>query len=329
MSAPTPPSDSSDANSAPQLPAKQGNTRRNAIIAGAAAAVVAIAGITYAVTSGGDDEEASASAGGAAPQTVKIGVADAAQPYWKTYTDLVKKELNVTVELVNFGDYSQPNPALKQGEVDLNQFQHIQYLADYNVSSNDTIQPIGATAVYPLPLYSSEYKSVEEIPKDAEIAIPNDTINEARGLLVLQAAGLLTLKDGGGAFSSVEDIESTKVKVTPLDASQTAGAVKSGSVAGAIVNKNFATDAGLKTEEALFQDDPASEAAAPYVNIFAARAEDKDNETYLKLAELYHDPAVEAGVQESNGGTAVFRTTPAAELQEVLKTVEEQARAAK
>lgn len=146
---------------------------------------------------------------------------------------------------------------------------------------------------------------------------------------MLQAAGLLTLKNGGGAFSSVEDIDTTKVKVTPLDASQTAGAVKSGSVAGAIVNKNFATDAGLKAEEAVFQDDPASDVAKPYVNIFAARAEDKDNETYLKLAELYHDPSVEAGVQESNGGTAVFRTTSAAELQADLATVEEQARAAK
>jgi D-methionine transport system substrate-binding protein len=313
----------------PQLPAKQGNTRRNAIIAGAAVAVVAIAGIVYAVTSGGDDDDSSTAAGGAKAQTVSIGVADASQPYWKTYTALARQKLNVTVKLVNFGDYSQPNPALKQGQTDLNQFQHIQYLADYNVTSNDTLQPIGATAVYPLPLYSSKYKTPQEVPADAKVAIPNDTINEARGLLVLQGAGLLTLKDGGTAFSSVDDIDTTKVKVVPLDASQTAGAVKSGSVAAAIVNKNFATDAGLKPDEAIYQDDPSSDSAAPYVNVFAARAADKDNPTYLKLAELYHDPSVEKGVQESNGGTAVFRTTSAADLQAELAKVEDQARAAK
>ncbi len=94
------------------------------------------------------------------------------------------------------------------------------------------------------------------------------------------------------------------------------------------MNKNFATDAGLKTEEAIYQDDPSSDSAAPYVNIFVARAEDKDNATYLKLAELYHDKSVEEGVQEANGGTAIFRTTPAADLQAELAKVEEQARAA-
>ncbi|GAB6903301.1 MetQ/NlpA family ABC transporter substrate-binding protein [Kineosporia succinea] len=321
------PQNTPSSESEPQLPAKPRNNARTAIIAGAAVVVVAIAGVTYALTSGGDDDE-STPAGAAPAQTVSIGVADASQAYWKTYQDLAKKELNVDVKLVNFGDYSQPNPALKQKQTDLNQFQHIQYLADYNVTSNDTLQPIGATAVYPLPLYSTKYKTVEEIPAKAKIAIPNDTINEARGLLVLQAAGLVTLKDGGGAFSSTDDIESAKVEVTPLDASQTAGAVKSGSVDASIVNKNFATDAGLKTEEAIYQDDPSSDSAAPYVNIFVARAEDKDNATYLKLAELYHDKSVEEGVQEANGGTAIFRTTPAADLQAELAKVEEQARAA-
>ncbi|GAA3640194.1 MetQ/NlpA family ABC transporter substrate-binding protein [Kineosporia mesophila] len=313
----------------PQLPAKPRDNRRTAIIAGAAVAVVAIAGIAFAVTSGGDDDDDTAAGVAGTTKTVSIGVADASQAYWKTYQDLAKKELNVDVKLVNFSDYSQPNPALKQGQTDLNQFQHIQYLADYNVTSKDTIQPIGATAVYPLPLYSTKYKSPEEIPAKAKIAIPNDTINEARGLLVLQAAGLLTLKDGGGAFSSVDDIDTSKIKVVPLDASQTAGAVKSGSTAASIVNKNFATDAGLKTDEAIYQDDPSSDVAAPYVNIFAARAEDKDNPTYLKLAELYHDASVEKGVQEANGGTAVFRDTSPADLQAELAKVEEQARAAK
>ncbi|WP_433307464.1 MetQ/NlpA family ABC transporter substrate-binding protein [Actinoplanes sp. CA-030573] len=204
----------------------------------------------------------------------------------------------------------------------------MQYLANYNVTSNDDLQPIGATAVYPLPLYSLKYKSPSALPASAKVAIPNDAINQARGLLVLQSAGLVTLKNGGSAFSGTSDIETKKVDVVTLDASQTAGALQAGSVAVAIVNNNYATSAKLDKAAAIFKDDPASSSAAPYVNVFVARAGDKDNPTYLKLAALYHDASVEQGVQQSNGGTAVFRQVSASDLQGLLKTVQDQAVAA-
>jgi D-methionine transport system substrate-binding protein len=304
----------------PVLPARQ---RGRWPWLAAAAAVVVATGVVVAIVAnrGGSDEAGNA-------QTIRIGVADASQPYWKTYTNLAKQRLDVTVELVNFGDYSQPNPALKEKQIDLNQFQHIQYLANYNVTAGDDLQPIGSTAVYPLPLYSLKYRAPGEVPANAKVAIPNDAINQARGLLVLQAAGLLRLKDGGNAFSSTSDVVTRKVDVVTLDASQTAGALQNGSVAAAIVNINYATSAKLPKSAVVFQDDPASASAAPYVNIFASRAADKDNPTYLKLAELYHDPAVEKGLQESNGGVAVLRTVPAADLQALLKTVQDQAVAA-
>jgi D-methionine transport system substrate-binding protein len=301
----------------PQLPARR--RRRWPWVAAAVVVVAVAAVVVVATTTGGGSTDS---------QTVRIGVTDASQPYWKTYADLAKQRLNVTVKLVNFNDYSQPNPALKETQLDLNEFQHIQYLANYNVTAHDSLQPIGATAVYPLPLYSLNYTSVTALPADAKVAVPNDAINEARGLLVLQSAGLLTLKNGGSAFSSTSDIATKKVDVVALDASQTAGALKSGSVAAAIVNNNYATSAGLPSSAAVFQDDPASASAAPYVNIFVARAADKDNPTYLKLAELYHDTAVEQGVQQSNGGTAIFRKVAPAELQSLLTTVQGQAVAA-
>jgi D-methionine transport system substrate-binding protein len=312
MSEPTP--------SDPQLPARKRS--RWPWIAAAAAAVVA-AGVITAVVANDDESSDTTQA-----QTVRIGVTDASEPYWKAYIDLAKQRLNVTVTLTNFSDYSQPNPALKEKQVDLNQFQHIQYLANYNATARDDLQPIGATAVYPLPLYSLKYKAPGELPATAKVAIPNDAINQARGLLVLQAAGLVTLKGGGSAFSSTSDVETKKVDVVTLDASQTAGALQAGSVAAAIVNNNYATSAKLPKTAVLFQDDPASSSAAPYVNLFVARAADKSNATYLKLAELYHDPSVEQGVQTSNGGTAVFRTVPAGDLQALLKTVQDQAAAA-
>lgn len=325
MSEALPPNDSPEE---PRLPERAGGYRRNVVIAAVAVAVVALVGAVALITQKDSDEpEASGASGSAAAQTISIGVTDVAQPYWRSFADLAKKQLNVDVKYVNFSDYSQPNPALKEKQLDLNQFQHIQYLANYNATSNDDLQPIGATAVYPLPLYSLKYKSPADIPAGSKVAIPNDAINEARGLLVLQAARLLTLKDGGTAFSSTADILTKTVEVITLDASQTANAVKSGSVQAAIVNNNYATSAKLTAAQAIFQDDPASPSAAPYVNIFTSRAEDKANPTYLKLAALYHDPSIEAGVQEANGGTAVFRTVAPEQLQNDLKTVESQARA--
>ncbi len=149
--------------SAPALPQKPKGKRPIGWIIAAAVVVVAIvvAVIVGAVRAGGDG--GAGAAGEGAAKTVKIGVADKALPYWKTYTKLAKDQLNVTVQLVNFADYSLPNPALKDGQVDINQFQHIQYLADYNTTSNDDLQPIGSTAVYPLPLYATKYDSASAL----------------------------------------------------------------------------------------------------------------------------------------------------------------------
>ena len=312
---------------APALPDKP---KRRGLLIGIVAAVVVVAVVIVAVVLGTrkDDTTTTTAAGSAPAQTVKIGVADKSLDYWKTYVDLAKSKLNVTVDLVNFSDYSLPNPALSQGEIDLNQFQHIQYLANYDVTAGDDLQPIGATAIYPLPLFSTSAKSPAELPEGAKVAIPNDDINQARGLLVLQSAGLLTLKDGGNAFSSIDDIETKKVDVTAIDASQTANALQSGSVAAAIVNVNYATSAGLPDSDIIAKDDPSDPSAAPYVNIFTARAKDKDNETYLKLAALFQDPAVQT-VFSKDYPNAVVSDRSAADLQADLATVEADAKAAK
>jgi D-methionine transport system substrate-binding protein len=309
---------------APALPDKP---KRRGLLIGIIAALVVIAVIVAVVLGTRDDSTSTAAAGTGSGETVKIGVADKSLPYWSTYTELAKSQLGVTVDLVNFSDYTLPNPALKQGELDLNQFQHIQYLANYNVEAGDDLQPIGATAVYPLPLYSLTAKSAAELPADAKVAIPNDAINEARGLLVLQEAGLVTLKDGGTAFSTTNDIQSAKVEVTPVAADQTASALQSGSVAAAIVNNNYATAAKLSPDSVIVQDDPTSAAAAPYVNIFTARKEDAANETYLKLAALWHDPAVQKVFLQDNP-SAIVQDTSAADLQAELTKVESDAKAA-
>lgn len=259
-------------------------------------------------------------------EVVRIGVVDSGDPYWETYKEAAADE-GIEVELVNFSEYTQPNPALSAGELDLNQFQHIIYLATYNVQSDDDLQPIGATAIYPLGLYSSQYESADDIPAGSTVAVPNDESNQARGLLVLQSAGLIELKDGGSVFSTVADVlPESKVKVEALDAAFTATSLPD--VAAAIVNNDFLADAGLTPEDAIATDDPTDPTAFPYINIFAAKAEDADNPTYLKLVEIYQNTQdVLDGVVEASGGTAVLVKTPVDELVTSLTDVEDDIRA--
>ncbi|KGJ72805.1 methionine ABC transporter substrate-binding protein [Cryobacterium roopkundense] len=257
-----------------------------------------------------------------ADDVVKIGVVDASEPYWEVYTEAAA-EAGITVELVNFATYEQPNPALTAGEVDLNQFQTIVYLANYNVASSQDLTTIGATAIYPLGLYSSQYDSVDEIQQGDTVAIPNDQSNMARALVVLQSAGLIELTDGGSISSSLDDIDTdaSKVTVTALEASLTTTSLPD--VAAAIVNNEFVGKAGLSFADALAQDDPADAKSVPYANVFAVRAEDKDNETYKKLVEIYQTTtAVQDGVLEASGDTAVLLTTPVSALEASRAEVE-------
>ncbi|MFI2102862.1 MetQ/NlpA family ABC transporter substrate-binding protein [Isoptericola sp. NPDC019693] len=256
--------------------------------------------------------------------TLRIGVVGAADDKWAVFQEQAEAE-GLTIELVDLQDYTQANPSLSQGELDANQFQHLQFLAGYNVDADDDLTPIGATAVYPLGLYSEKHTSLEQIPAGGEVAVPNDPTNLARALLVLQEAGLIELKDGGSAVSTEADVlPSSKVTVTPVAAEQTPIQLKS--VDASVVNNDFVEDAGLSPDDALFQDDPDSDAAAPYINVWVARAEDKDDPDLLKLAEISHSDEVVAAEQKASGGTAVIKDNSPEELQEILSGLEDDIR---
>ncbi|TDC50913.1 methionine ABC transporter substrate-binding protein [Jiangella ureilytica] len=280
------------------------------LVAAGAAAVLAACG-------GGDTETASGESG----DPIRIGVVGASEDYWQVFTELADDE-GIDVELVNFTDYTQPNPALSQGQLDLNQFQHLQYLAAYNVSNDDDLAPIGATAIYPLGLYSQRHQSLDDIPDGGEVAIPNDETNQARALLVLQDAGLITLEGGGSSTSLPSDVveSESKVTVTPVAAEQTATALNS--VDASVINNDFVADAGLEPTDALYQDQADSPGARPYINVWVARSDEADNETFQRLVELYHSPEVEAASSQASGGTAVFIDNPADELSEILDGIQ-------
>ena len=305
--------------------------RRGKLLAAILAAIVLIAvivGVVLAVNANNRPADSSAPGAvtdgeGSPSDPIKIGVVGASDPYWDEYKQAAEDE-GISIELVDFTDYAQPNPALTEGDLDLNQFQHIIYLAQYNVSAGEDLTPIGSTAIYPLGLYSTQYESVEDIPDGETVAIPNDASNLARALLVLQSAGLVELEDGGSPFSTLDDVlDTSRVEVTTLEAALTPTSLPD--VAAAIINNDFVEDAGLSFEDAIATDDPSDPSAQPYINIFASRAEDKDNELYLRLVEIFQNtPAVTDGLLEVSGNTAVLVQTPVAELEESLATVESQ-----
>lgn len=316
----TTPPDSPQSTSGPALPDKPKKSR-GLLVGIAAAVVVALVGaVLLVVNLTGNDEAADR-------VTVKIGTTEASADYWPILIGLAADQ-GIDVQTVNFGDYTQANPALSQGQLDLNLFQHLLYLASYNVSTDDSLTPIGSTVVVPLGLYSQKHATVDDIPQGGQVAIPNDPTNQARALLVLQQAGLISLKDGGNVLSTPAEIDAaaSKVTVTPVDAKQTVTSL--GSVDAAVVNNNFALDAKLDPSKALYNDDPSKPEAQPYINAFVAREADKDNPTYRKIAELYQDPAVTKAVVDASQGTAVIVTRPAGELQSKLAELEDTVRAA-
>jgi D-methionine transport system substrate-binding protein len=298
-------------------------SRRTTSIIAALAAVplfVALAGCATSTDAGSDS-------GSSENEVVKVGVVGKGDPQWPAFVEAAAEE-GITVELVDFGSYEQPNPALTEGEIDLNQFQHIVYLAGYNEDSGSDLTPIGSTAIYPLGLYSKKYDDVDSIPEGETVAVPDDASNQARALLVLQSAGLVELKSGGTIFSDLADVDTdkSKVKVTALEAALIPTSLPD--VAAAIINNDFVEDAGLKFDDALATDDPSDPSAQPYINIFAAKAEDADNPTYLKLVEIYQNTqAVLDGVVEASGGTAVLVKTPVDDLVASLTDVEDDIRA--
>ncbi len=307
------------------LPEKPGGGSRKGLIITAVIVVVAIiAGIIVWATQRNSGSQTAGSTASSAPAstTVRIGTTEAGAKFWPIF---IKKaaEQGITIKKVDFSDYNQPNRALSQGQIDLNYFQHIFFLANYNVENKDTLIPLASTYIVPLAIYSKKHTKISEIPAGGKVAIPNDDTNQGRALLLLQKAGLLTLKDGGSPLSTPADViaAKSKVSVTAVDASQTVTALPS--VDASVINNGFAVDAKIDPDSALFQDDPASPDAAPYINIFAARAKDKDNATYLKVAKIWHDPAVTKSVLDESGNTAKVVTGKSqADLQASLDKLE-------
>ena len=292
-------------------------------LATVAAAALATTGL---VACSNESEDAAGTADNAADGdnvTVKIGTTEADQEAWRVFKDLAKDN-GITLDIVSFSDYSPVNEALAQGELDVNKFQHIKYLAEYNKASNNDLRIVGSTEIVPLALFWKDHDSLDGI-EGQEVAIPNDPSNQGRAINVLVQAGLLTLRDGAPTLTPTPadiDKDASKVKVVAVDASQTPNAYNEGRPA--IINNNWLQRAGIDPATSVAADDPNSELAEPYINVFTVTGDDLDNETYEKLVDVWQSPEVTAALDEDSNGTAVQVQRSKEDLNEILDRLVEE-----
>ena len=268
------------------------------------AASLALALTACGSSSSVSDDAAQASGSSDAQTTVKLGVVGAIyEDIWAPAKEKLADE-GIDLEFVQFSDYVTPNNALANGEIDLNAFQHRIYLQSEIDSYGYEIENIGNTFIIPLNLYSDKVKSVDELKDGDTVAIPDDATNGGRALKVLEAAGLIKLKDGADFNPTVDDIETynKQIKIEELKANIIPSTLAD--VTAGVVNGNYALDFGLKTEDAIYKDDKLD--IEEYWNLIAARTEDLSDpakvEAYKKVVAAFQSDETEAVFNDQFGG---------------------------
>ena len=206
--------------------------------------------------------------------------------------NLVKDDLaaeGIALEVIEFQDYVIPNEAVESGEIDANYFQHLPYLNSFNDERGYHLVNAGGIHVEPFAVYSSKIKDLKDLKKKAKIAIPNDPTNEGRALLLLQDAGLITLKEGAGLQATPQDIADNplKIKFKEIEAASLPRVLKD--FDAAVINGNYAIQAGLSAlKDGLFVEGSSS----PYVNVVAVKAGNENNDAIKALVKALQSDKV-------------------------------------
>ena len=211
-------------------------------------------------------------------------------------------ELDVTV----FDDYVQPNLVVESGDFDANYFQHIPYLDNFNEEQGTHLVNAGGIHYEPFGIYPGTKEKLDDLEEGDTIAVPNDTTNEARALLLLQDNGVITLKDGAGLEATVKDIEENpkNIKIEELEAAQVSR-VKD-EVAFVVLNGNYALQAGYSvSKDSIAHETSDSEAAKTYVNIIAVKEGNEDSEAIKALVDVLKSDEIKDFINEKYDGAVV------------------------
>lgn len=250
-----------------------------------------------------DSSSDSSTADANEPVKVTLGVVgEVNEPLDYVIEELKEKE-NIEVELVKFTDYTTPNNALAEGEIDLSSFQTEIFMDNYNRDHGTELTTIGYTVMAPLGLYSEKITSINELKDGDTIAIPNDVSNEGRALILLQTAGLIKLDTAAGLVPTTEDVIENRLNLQfqTLESNQTARALQD--VTASVINSGMAVDAGfIPSEDAVFLE-PVTEDSKPYYNVIAALSEDVDNEVFQTIVAYYQSEGTAKVIEESSKGS--------------------------
>jgi D-methionine transport system substrate-binding protein len=226
------------------------------------------------------------------PAYIRVGITSGPE---REIAEAAKKEAwetyGLEVELVTFNDYVVPNEALNNGDIDVNAFQHVPYLKEQCRQRGYQLAVVGNTFVYPIVAYSKKIKHISELVEGSTIVIPNDPTNGGRSLLLLQKNGLIKLKNNVGLLPKLTDIieNPRQLNILEIEAPQLPRVLDDKEVSMAIINNNFAVQAGLDAEKyGVLKEDKTS----PYVNVIVSRENNKDSQKVKNFLKAYQSEAV-------------------------------------
>ena len=251
------------------------------------------------------EEESSETAATGELETVTVGASPAPHAEILEAAKDAMAAKGYDLEIVEYVDYVQPNLALESGDLDANYFQHITYLEDFNAERGTHLVSAGSIHYEPFGIYAGKTASLEELADGAQVAVPNDATNEARALLLLEAQGLIKLQDGAGLAATKNDIvENPKnLDIVEIEAAQIPRSLSSVNVA--VINGNYAIDAGLSVADALAVEASDSEAAEKYANVVAVQEGHENDPAIQALVEVLKSDEIKDFIETTYAGAVV------------------------
>ena len=236
-------------------------------------------------------------------ETVTLNVAASPTPHAEILKQCVPilAEQGIDLQITEFDDYVMPNTAVEDGSLDANYFQHLPYLEDFNAKNGTHLASVGVIHYEPMGLYPGKSSDLANIPDGAKIGIPGDNTNGARALLLLEAQGVLKLKEGVGLEATELDIEENphNVEIVPMEAANLPASLPD--LDFAVINGNYASGAGIG-DTVLVTEDADSVAAQTYGNIVAVKEGNENNPAVLALVEALKSDAIKQYIKDTYNG---------------------------
>ncbi len=243
--------------------------------------------------------------GSTAPVTIKVGATPAPHAAILEVAKKILADQGYELDILEFDDYVTPNTSLEDGSLDANYFQHITYMNEFNVEQGTHLVSVAGIHYEPFGLYAGKTAALADLADGAQIAVPNDGTNEARALLLLEQEGLIKLKEGVGLSATKTDIAENPHNYDIVETQAHLLTNTLASVDMAVINGNYAIDAGLKVSDAVAVEAADGDAAEAYVNVLAVKEGNESNEGIQALVKALQSDEVRTFIEETYDGAVV------------------------